>query len=72
MSSNELNSRESSLAPEFAALKKRECLNSASSEYLAKEVRKDHIPDFSDWQPPAAIELAFARPEEDLRTSIGK
>jgi hypothetical protein len=30
-----------------------------------------HIPDFSNWQPPAAFERAFARLEKDLRTSLG-
>jgi hypothetical protein len=39
---------------------------------LAAAVRKHHLPDFSNWQPTAAFERAFARLEKDLRTSIGK
>jgi hypothetical protein len=39
---------------------------------LAEEVRKYHIPDFSNWKNPDAFEIAFARLERDLRTSIGK
>jgi hypothetical protein len=38
---------------------------------LAEEVRKNHIPDFSNWKNRAAFERAFARLEKDLRTSIG-
>jgi hypothetical protein len=46
---------------------------------LAEAARKSHIPDFSNWQPPAAFARAFAPPpfhfgatsrlEKDLRTS---
>jgi hypothetical protein len=36
---------------------------------LAEEVRKYHIPDFSDWKNHAAFERGFARLENDLRTS---
>jgi hypothetical protein len=39
---------------------------------LAGAVRKYHLPDFSNWQHPAAFARAFARLEKDLRTSIGK
>jgi hypothetical protein len=39
---------------------------------LAEAVRKHHLPDFSNWQPPATFARAFARLEKDLRTSIGK
>ena len=49
-----------------------ECLDSATGEALAEEVRKHHLPDFSNWQPPAAFARAFARLEKDLRTSLGK
>ncbi len=52
-------------------MKKWECLDSDTGEVLAEAVRKYHIPDFSNWQPPAAFERAFARLEKDLRTSIG-
>jgi hypothetical protein len=45
---------------------------SATGEVLAAAVRKYHIPDFSNWQPPAAFARAFARLEKDLRTSLGK
>jgi hypothetical protein len=38
---------------------------------LAEEVRKYHLPDFSNWQPPAAFVRAFARLENDLRTGFG-
>jgi hypothetical protein len=39
---------------------------------LAEEVRKYHIPDFSNWKNHDAFERAFTRLEKDLRTSIGK
>jgi hypothetical protein len=39
---------------------------------LAEEVRKYHIPDFSNWKNHEAFERAFARLEKDLRTSLGK
>jgi hypothetical protein len=39
---------------------------------LAAAVRKRHLPDFSNWQPPATFACACARLEKDLRTSIGK
>jgi len=42
-----------------------------TGEDLAEEVRKHHIPDFSNWQHPAAFERAFARLEKDLRNSLG-
>ncbi len=56
----------------YATLKKWECLDSATGEALAAAVRKHHLPDFANWQPPAAFARAFARLEKDLRTSIGK
>jgi hypothetical protein len=56
--------------PDSAPLKKWECLNSATGEVLAAAVRKHHLPDFSNWQPPAAFARAFARLESDLRTSL--
>jgi hypothetical protein len=65
-----------------ATLKKWECLDSATGEAsafigfrrdkLAEEVRKNHIPDFSNWKNHDAFEHAFARLEKDLRTSIGR
>ena len=48
-----------------------ECLASATGEDLAEEVRKYHIPDFSNWKNHDAFEAAFARLEKNLRTSIG-
>ena len=39
-------------------------------EDLAEEVRKYHIPDFSNWKNRDAFETAFARLEKDLRTSL--
>jgi hypothetical protein len=35
---------------------------------LAEEVRKHHLPDFSNWKNHDAFEAAFARLEKDLRT----
>ena len=55
---------------DYATLKKWECLDSDTGEDLAEEVRKYHIPDFSNWKNPAAFARAFARLEKDLRTSI--
>jgi hypothetical protein len=46
--------------------------DSDTGEDLAEEVRKYHIPDFSNWKNHDAFERAFARLEKDLRTSIGK
>lgn len=57
---------------DFATLKGWECLDSDTGEDLAVEVRKYHIPDFSNWKNHAAFEHAFARLEKDLRTSIGR
>ncbi len=53
-------------------MKKWECLDSDTGEDLAEEVRKYHIPDFSNWKNHDAFERAFARLEKDLRTSLGK
>jgi hypothetical protein len=39
---------------------------------LAEAVRKRHLPDFSNWQPPAAFARAFARLKKALHTSISK
>jgi hypothetical protein len=49
-----------------------ECLDSATGEALAAAVHKYHLPDFSNWPPPAAFARAFARLEKALRTSLGK
>jgi hypothetical protein len=46
-------------------------LDSDTGEALAEAVRKHHLPDFSNWKHPAAVERAFARLEKDLRTSLG-
>jgi hypothetical protein len=37
---------------------------------LAEEVRKYHLPDFSNWKHHDAFDRALARLEKDLRTSI--
>ena len=50
---------------DYAPLKKWACLDSATGEALAAAVRKYHLPDFLNWQPPTAFACAFARP--DLR-----
>jgi hypothetical protein len=42
-------------------------LGSIIGEALAEEVRKYHIPDFSNWKNHDAFERAFARLEKDLR-----
>jgi len=65
---------------DYATLKKWECLDSDTGEdsafigfrrdKLAEEVRKYHLPDFSNWKNPAAFERGFARLEKDLRTSL--
>jgi hypothetical protein len=47
-------------------------LDSAAGENLAEQVRKYHIPDFSNWKNHDAFERAFARLEKDLPTSLGK
>jgi hypothetical protein len=43
-----------------------ECLDSDTGEDLAEEVRKYHIPDFSNWKDHDAFESAFARLKKDL------
>ena len=58
--------------PDYAPLKKWACLDSDTREALAEEVRKYHIPDFSNWKNHDAFEAAFARLEKDLRASLGK
>jgi hypothetical protein len=47
-----------------------ECLDSDTGEDLAEEVRKYHIPDFSNWKNHDAFEAAFARLEKDLRAHL--
>jgi hypothetical protein len=49
-----------------------EFLDSNTGEDLAEEVRKYHIPDFSNWKNHDAFERAFARLEKVLRASIGR
>jgi hypothetical protein len=39
---------------------------------VAEAVQKHHLPDFSNWQLPAALARACARLEKALRTSFGK
>ena len=63
-------------------LKKWACPDSATGEAsafigfrrdkLAEEVRKYHLPDFSNWKNHDAFKRTFARLEKDLRTSLGK
>jgi len=53
-----------------ATLKKSKWPDSATGEALAEEVRKYHLPDFSNWKNHAALERAFTRLEKDLLTSI--
>ena len=53
-------------------MKKWECLDSDTGEDLAEEVRKYHIPDFSNWKNHDAFERALARLEKELHTSLGK
>jgi hypothetical protein len=57
---------------DYGELKKWECLDSDTGEDLAEEVRKYHIPDFSNWKNHDAFEATFARLEKDLRMSIGR
>lgn len=57
---------------DMKTLREWECLDSDTGEDLAEEVRKYHIPDFSNWKNHDAFETAFARLENDLRTSSGK
>src|ERR1035441_10650376 len=40
---------------DYATLKKWECLDSDPGEALAEQVRKHHLPDFSNWQPPPPL-----------------
>ena len=54
-----------------------EGLPSGNGKALTEEVRKYHLPDFSNWKSlrtatNAAFARAFAPLEKDLRTSIGK
>jgi len=56
---------------DYTTLKKWECLDSDTGEDLAEEVRKYHIPDFSNWKNHDDFEKAFIRLEQDLRKSIG-
>jgi uncharacterized membrane protein YgcG len=44
-----------------------ECLDSDTGEDLAEEVRKYHIPDFSNWKDNEAFEAAFDRLQKDLK-----
>ena len=55
---------------DYATLKKWASLDSSTGEALAEAVGKYHLPDFSNWQPPAAFERTFDRLENDLRTSL--
>lgn len=56
---------------DMQTLREWECLDSDTGEDLAEEVRKYHIPDFSNWKNHDAFETAFARLEKDLRSSVG-
>ncbi len=57
---------------DMKTLREWECLDSDTGEDLAEEVRKYHIPDFSNWKNHDDFEKAFVRLEKDLRTSISK
>ncbi len=41
--------------PDSATLKKWACLDSATGAASAEAVRKHHLPDFSNWQPPPPL-----------------
>jgi hypothetical protein len=49
-----------------------ECLDVDTGEDLAEEVRKYHIPDFSNWKDHDAFEKAFARLQQDLKDETTK
>jgi hypothetical protein len=73
---NQLNNDGANFSPsrstDYATLKKWDCLDSDTGEDLAEEVRKYHIPNFSNWKNHDAFEAAFARLEKDLHASVGK
>jgi hypothetical protein len=46
--------------------------DSDTGEDLAEEVRKCHIPDFSNWKNHDDFEAAFVRLEKDLCANIGR
>jgi uncharacterized protein YjbI with pentapeptide repeats len=53
----------------YEALRGWECLDHDSGLDLAEEVRKFHIPDFSNWKSHDDFERAFARLYDDLKAS---
>ncbi|MEQ1854396.1 MAG: toll/interleukin-1 receptor domain-containing protein [Chthoniobacteraceae bacterium] len=57
---------------DIQTLKEWRCVDPDSGEDLAKEVRKYHIPDFSNWKDHDAFEGAFARLREDLKAETPK
>jgi hypothetical protein len=58
---------------DYATLKKWECLDSDTGEALAEAVRKYHLPDFSNWQHPAAFARAVAcHPEASFLSVDGQ
>jgi L-rhamnose isomerase len=53
----------------YEALQKWTCIDSATGEDLAEEVRSYFIPDFSNWKSHDDFERAFARLLADLKAS---
>jgi hypothetical protein len=57
---------------DIQTIKEWRCVDPDSGEDLAKEVRKYHIPDFSNWKDHDAFEAAFTRLLNDLKTEAAK
>lgn len=53
----------------YEALQEWECIDSATGEDMAEEVRSYFIPDFSNWKSHDDFEQAFARLLSDLKAS---
>jgi hypothetical protein len=56
---------------DFEMIKTWRCPDPDTGEDLAREVRKYHIPDFTNWKDHDAFEAAFARLIEDLKATTG-
>ena len=54
---------------DFESLRAWTCFDADSGKDSAVEVREYFIPDFSNWKNHDAFEAAFARLQEDLKTS---
>lgn len=54
----------------YEALQEWTCLDPATGEDLAHEVRSYFIPDFSNWKRHDDFEKAFARLLADLKASV--